>query len=129
MARTPLHQAAVRGTEGSLRDTINEGFDVNESDANGLTPLQMAAINKNYDAAKALLEAGARVDLQDKWATTSPWRAVFGKDGTLPLVELLLHFGADPTIENESGNSPLAQRLQKSDYLEGFTKKRPEANS
>lgn len=94
----------------------------------------MAAINKNYDAAKALLEAGAQVDLQDKWGgNTSLWRAVFGKDGTLPpLVELLIHYGADPpTIENESGNSPLklAQRLQKSDYLDAFAKRGPEANS
>ncbi len=36
-----------------------------------------------------------------------------------------------PTIENESGNSPLklAQRLQKSDYLDAFAKRGPEANS
>ncbi|MGJ6125668.1 ankyrin repeat domain-containing protein [Mycolicibacterium sp. Y3] len=131
MARTPLHQAAVRGTQDSVRDTIDEGFDVNEPDADGLTPLHMAAINKNYDAAKALLEAGAQVDLQDKWGNTSLWRAVFGKDGTLPLVELLIHYGADPTIENESGNSPLklAQRLQKSDYLDAFAKRGPEADS
>jgi ankyrin repeat protein len=122
MARTPLHQAAVRGTQDSVRDTIGEGFDVNEPDADGLTPLHMAAINKNYDAAKALLEAGAHVDPQDKWGNTPLWRSVFGKDGTVQLVKLLVDYGANPSIENESGSSPekLAQRLQKSDYLDTF---------
>lgn len=56
MARTPLHQAAVRGTQDRVRDTIGEGYDVNEPDADGLTPLHMAAINNNYGAAKTLLE-------------------------------------------------------------------------
>jgi ankyrin repeat protein len=60
-----LHQAAVRGTQDSVRVTIGEGYDVNEPDADGLTPLHMAAINNNYGAAKILLEAGADVDPQD----------------------------------------------------------------
>ena len=122
MARTPLHQAAVRGTRESVQETIDEGFDVNEADADGLTPLHMASINKNYNTAKALLEAGAHVDTQDRWGNTPLWRAVFGKDGTVELIELLIDHGADPAIENESGNSPmnLARRLQKSDYLAVF---------
>lgn len=125
MGRNPLHQAAVRGTRESVRETIGEGFDVNEADADGLTPLHMASINKNYDSAKALLEAGAHVDTQDKWGNTPLWRAVFGKDGTVQLIELLIEHGADPTIENGSGNSPmgLARRLQKSDYLSVFDTK------
>ena len=82
MARTPLHQAAVRGTQDSVRDTIGEGYDVNEPDADGLTPLHMAAINNNYGAAKTLLEAGADIDPQDKWGNTPLNRAVFEEERT-----------------------------------------------
>jgi ankyrin repeat protein len=125
MARTSLHQTAVRGSQDRVRQTIDEGYDVNETDADGLTPLHMAAINKNYNAAKALLEAGAHVDVQDKWGNTPLWRAVFGTDSTVDLVELLVDHGADPAVENNSGNSPLklAQRLQKTDYLSVFDKR------
>lgn len=123
MARTVLHQAAVRG---SVRHVIAEGFDINEPDADGLTPLHMACINKNYDAATELLEAGAHVDPQDKWGNTPLNRAVFGKDGTVQLVELLVDHGADPAIENHHGTSPeaLARRLQKADYLAVFERPR-----
>lgn len=47
----PLHQAAVRGG-GQHQQMLDEGFDINEPDADGLTPLHMACINKNYGAAK-----------------------------------------------------------------------------
>jgi len=126
MARTPLHQAAVRGGPDSIQQMLDEGFDINEPDADGLTPMHMACINKNYGAAKALLEAGAHVDPQDKWGNTPLSRAVFGKDGTVQLVELLIDHDADPAIENGSGTSPmkLAQRLQKSDYLTVFERPR-----
>jgi ankyrin repeat protein len=101
---------------------IDEGFDINEADADGFTPLHLACINKNYDAAKVRLEAGADVDPQDNWGDTPLWRAVFGKNGTVKLIQLLVDHGADPTVENSSGSSPLklAQRLQKADYLAVF---------
>lgn len=118
MARTPLHQAAVHG---SVRAVIDEGFDVNEPDADGLTPLHMACINKNYDGAKELLEAGAHVDPQDKWGNTPLNRAVFEHDSA-NLVRLLVDHGADPTIENHYGHSPLseAKRYRQDDYVAVF---------
>jgi ankyrin repeat protein len=126
MARTALHQAAVSSAERTqLR--IDEGFDVNEADADGLTPLHIACINKNFDAANVLLQAGAHVDPQDKWGNTPLGRAVFGKDGTVDLVQLLVDHGADPTIENHSAVSALklARRLQKLDYLVVFENDAP----
>ncbi|MCX2716049.1 ankyrin repeat domain-containing protein [Mycolicibacterium sp. J2] len=121
MARTPLHQAAVRGTQDSVRVTIGEGYDVNEPDADGLTPLHMAAINNNYGAAKILLEAGADVDPQDKWGNTPLNRAVFEED-THDLVRLLVDCGSNPTLENYHGHSPLseAERYRKADCLSMF---------
>ncbi len=118
MARAPLHQAAVHG---SVRAVIDEGFDVNEPDADGLTPLHMACINKNYDGAKELLEAGAHVDPQDKWGNTPLNRAVFERDSA-NLVRLLVDHGADPTIENHYGHSPLseAKRYRQDDYVAIF---------
>lgn len=105
-----------------LQREIAAGLDVNEADDDGMTPLHHACIEKSYEAAKILLEAGAAVDVRDKWGGTALGRAVYGKDGTVDLVRLLVEYGADPTIENNKGTSPLAlaQRTRKADYLALF---------
>lgn len=117
MARTALHQAAVSSGERTQM-RIDEGFDVNEADTDGLTPIHIASINKSYDAANVLLQAGAHVDPQDKWGNTPLNRAVF-EVGAAKLVQLLIDHGADPTIANHYGHSPISEvkRYRQTDYL------------
>ena len=122
MARTVLHPLAGYNAVEALRREIAAGLDINEADNAGMTPLHHACIEKSYEAAEVLLQAGAAVGLQDKWGNTPLGHAVYGKDGTVDLVRLLVEYGADPTVENNKGNSPLtlAQRTQKADYLAVF---------
>lgn len=119
MAWTPLHQAK---SGERIRELIAEGLDVNETDGEGRTPLHVACVNKDYDKAEALLGAGAQVDPLDKWGNTPLNSAVFEKDA-LDLVKLLIEHGADPTIGNINGHSPLseAKRYQENDYVAVFT--------
>lgn len=57
-------------------------------------------------AARALLEAGARVDSVDNYGNTPLWRAVFGSCGRGDMIQLLLAAGANPHAKNLSGVSP-----------------------
>jgi ankyrin repeat protein len=117
-----LHPLAAFNAVDELRREITAGVDINEPDNTGVTPLHSACVHKSYDTAKVLLEAGAEVNVQDQWGITPLGRAVFGKDGTVELVQLLVDHGADPTIENNKGNSALklAQSTGKAQYLAVF---------
>jgi ankyrin repeat protein len=123
-----LHPLAGYNAVEELQREIAAGLDVNEADNDGMTPLHHACIEKSFEAAKILLEAGAIVDVRDKWGGTALGRAVYGKDGSVDLVRLLVEYGADPTVENNKGNSPLtlAQRTQKADYLAVFGAQGPQ---
>ena len=112
MARTALHYETQ--SEERIRELIAEGVDVNEADSEGMTPLHSACGSFHYAAAKALLEAGATVDPQDKWGNTPLLRSVGDHPNALALATLLVEYGANPRIENKYGHSPLsdAHRMQ-----------------
>ncbi|WP_074243736.1 ankyrin repeat domain-containing protein [Mycobacteroides abscessus] len=107
MADTALHSSAGYNSVDYLRHEIASGLDINEVGTNGWTPLHRACMAYSYEAAKILLEAGAAVDPQDKWGKTPLVCAVTSDSRALDLVILLLEYGANPTIENDAGNSAL----------------------
>ena len=60
---TAVHWAAtdVRSDGGFLRLLINEGADIEVQDSlSGWTPLHVAAVKSNWEAASALIDAGAK---------------------------------------------------------------------
>lgn len=63
---TALHIAAAVNFIGGLDYLIQQpNLDLNQQDSTGLTALHYAARSNHYAAAKALLEAGARLDVAD----------------------------------------------------------------
>lgn len=106
-------------------------IDVNLLNTSGESPLMMAALKGDLDGMRAVLERGARIDLQGwsplHYAATGPeadavkllldrGASIEAKspNGTTPLmmaaqygtedsVELLLRRGADPALRNEAG--------------------------
>ena len=74
-----------------LADTI----DLNITDRLGRTPLHWTALDDNYDAAECLLDAGAKVDLEDHFQET-PLVISLHKSGSYSLAALLLQHGAWP---------------------------------
>ncbi|MEX1026734.1 MAG: ankyrin repeat domain-containing protein [Candidatus Paceibacterota bacterium] len=65
-----LHQAVISNDLSSIRDLISQGVDVDEAYApdetdNSCTPLALAAMHSNFEAAKLLVEAGADVSRPD----------------------------------------------------------------
>lgn len=60
-----LHAAAAGGRASAIEDLVKAGGDVNARDANGRTPLMVAAFRRDDAAAKALIDAGADLNALD----------------------------------------------------------------
>ena len=66
--------------------------------------LQWAVANKNFDCARALVKAGASLDLQDKDGQTALHKAV--KLGDRQMIKMLIDAGASVDIPDRSYHSP-----------------------
>jgi uncharacterized protein len=83
-SQTPLMFAARDGCAACVPILVKAGAQVDAKDIDDeLTPLIMALINGHYDAAGALIDAGADVNLSDKLGRTPLYSAV--DDHTMPI--------------------------------------------
>ncbi len=127
--RTPLHLAVQAGHRGVVELLLNYGADPNARDAAGQTPLHWAVACGHADIEELLLERGADPNAKD-FAGNTPlhiaamttyfsevaevmfevgpklFPAEFPYDRG-DVVRMLLEYGADPTVENEQGLTPL----------------------
>jgi ankyrin repeat protein len=123
-ARTPLLYATRRGDLSAVRLLVEAGAAIEQSDADGVTPLLNAILNASIDAAsnahssgqhfavaQYLLERGASVSSPDWYGQTPLWTAVdvrnldvngperdnrIDRTAALGLIRELLAHGADP---------------------------------
>lgn len=106
LGRTLLHEAALGGDPELIRLLIARGLDVNAIDEHFKdTPLEYATSHAKPLAVAALLEAGANVNHQDGSGRTHLHAAVWGN--RIEVVKMLLTAGADPTIADVKGQTPL----------------------
>ncbi len=87
-----IRAASSRDTR-ALAALLARNPDVNAAEADGDTPLIMAAFMSTYDAVRLLLDAGARVNQTNARGWTALMRASFR--GDVPMMKLLLERGAD----------------------------------
>lgn len=83
-----------------LTALIKAGADLQQTGANGLAPLHMAAAQGRVDKAELLIQAGADINQRtpiDAADTPLMVAACIGRPGT---VQLLLRYGADPSLRN-----------------------------
>jgi ankyrin repeat protein len=73
---TPLHYAARAGCAPCVDALVAGGADINLADPSGITPLILALLNRNFDAALRLVELGADVDRWDWWGRSPLFVAV-----------------------------------------------------
>ncbi|MDV6031617.1 MAG: ankyrin repeat domain-containing protein [Phycisphaera sp. RhM] len=85
--------AAHDGKRRVVELCLESGMDVNEADANGLTPLAMAAYNGHDAIVKLLIKHNATIDARDRTGKTPLIHAASGPAPTT--VEILLDAGAD----------------------------------
>jgi ankyrin repeat protein len=96
-----------------IEAVLKAGADIQETDKNGVAPLHHAVRFRNPAAVEALLAHGAAVNQTcSRSGSTALHRAVTstGAPGTSgkirearQIIEILLRYGADPSIKNKSG--------------------------
>ena len=109
----PVHVAARDGRTEMLQLLIKHGADVNVTDAQGRSPLELAAMQNEIATAKILLAAKAEVDARDKVSETPMLAEIRWNGGDkAEMVSLLLDGGAKMDAANNGGATPLLIAVQ-----------------
>jgi ankyrin repeat protein len=111
---SPLIQAARAGSLDTIALLLDSGADVNLPGPTGdgwdATPLQHAILARQSGAVRLLLERGA--DPNRIAGPNAPAPLLLAAGDTDPtFVNVLLAHGADPTIEDKDGATPLARAV------------------
>ena len=101
---TPLLLALDGNCDRIVRDLLENGADCNLPDADGTTPLMMAAQRDNLENVKLLISRGADLDAVNE--NERQGALVFAEDWDV--VRLLVESGANLEIRDDSGQTPLA---------------------
>ncbi len=99
-----IHTATLLGDLAAIKQHIKAGSDLNVKEpAVGSTPLISAAVFGKTEIARALIEAGAEVNLKNNEGSTPLHSAAFLC--RLEIVEILLKNGADKDLLNSYGST------------------------
>jgi ankyrin repeat protein len=106
---TALMWACSHGRTPVVRLLLERGADPTVASARGWTPLTQAALHGGLEVVRLLLalpSVKATMDHRDNNGETALWRACYrGRGG---VVRALLEGGADPTIADNEGTTPMA---------------------
>jgi ankyrin repeat protein len=111
---SPLIRAARTGSLATIKALLDSGADVNLPGPTGdgwdATPLEHAILARQPGAVRLLLDRGA--DPNRAAGPKAPTPLLLAAGDTDPtFVNLLLAHGADPTVEDESGVTPLSRAV------------------
>jgi ankyrin repeat protein len=111
---TALIWASRSGSIEAINLLLDAGADVNRPGSTGddwdATPLQHAILARQPGAVRALLDRGADLDLGAGRGSLAPVFLAAG-DTDPAILKLLLAHGADPTVEDEKGATPLSRAV------------------
>ncbi|KAJ8016092.1 hypothetical protein DPEC_G00003560 [Dallia pectoralis] len=103
LERTALHEASLLGLENFVNLLLLSGADPNACDVDRMTPLALAAETGHLNVAEVLLQKGAKVQPETEGSLL--FEAVFS--GSPDIICLMLDYGADPNMPNQSGYLPI----------------------
>jgi len=105
-ADTRLADAAMQGDRATVQALLAKKVDVNEAQGDGTTALHWAAYREDVELARMLIQAGANVKATTRLGEYTPL-FLASKNGSAPVVELLLKAGSDVNGANKAGTTPL----------------------
>jgi ankyrin repeat protein len=120
MHELPIHDAARLGTQTEVERILKETPAMRDvaTASLGSTPLHFAALNENSGPLKALIAAGANVNVRDKSGATPLHMAAFAT--RTEHAKLLLKTGADPYIKTDLGRDVMSMaRKVRADEVAG----------
>lgn len=104
-----------KGDTTAMQKVVENGFDINTLDNNGVSPLWHAVDANSAKAAKWLLKRGSKVDLHlrtGKEIDPTPFLHA-GAKGYTEMIEILLPYQPDVSIRNGYGGSALIPACEK----------------
>lgn len=114
-----LHMAVIQGNLEAIRQHIQVGSDLDQSEpSGGSSPLITAAVFGKTEAALVLIEAGADVNFKNYEGSTPLHTAAFFC--RMEIVETLITNGADATIKNNAGSTALGSVTVPFEAVEGI---------
>ena len=115
----PIHDAARMGTRKDVETIIKSTPAARDTRTElGITPLHYAAMNVDSGPLKALIAAGAAVNVRDGEGRTPLHMAAFAN--RTESGKLLLEAGADPSLKTDAGRDVLSMaRKVRADELAG----------
>ena len=100
--RTLLIHSVLYKRLGVAKWLIENGAEINEKDMQGLSALHCSVISNVPDIAEYLIKQGADINAKDIFGNPPLLRAGLNVN----MIKLLLDYGADCTLENNSGVTP-----------------------
>ena len=114
-----IHMAALQGDNKAIHQHIAAGSNLDKPEPSaGSTPLITASLFGKIEVVRALVEAGADVNYQNKEGSTALHTAAFFCHPEI--VGILLDNGADNSIRNNAGSTPLESVLAPFDAVKGI---------
>lgn len=122
-----LHEAILmRDADQNIQELLSQGAEVNSRNIDGETPLFSAVYAANLSVVEFFLSKGAKVNHQNFNGTTALIMAVMlaaelEVSKILPVVNVLLNYGADVTIVTKENESALQMANQSNNTEVGST--------
>ncbi len=104
-AQTTLADRVQAGERREALELVARGVDVNQTQADGTSPLHWAVYRFDRELVQTLLKKGARVNAVNRYGSSPLSEAV--RVANLEITEMLLEAGGDANVTNEDGQTAL----------------------